>query len=90
MLALAIWATRSRGSNLDRGDLAVASALSIVDEIYPTPPSAASSGLHALFYFGARAAHGLHARIASNTDGCMRRRHVPLVAGGSLWLSSAA
>jgi len=56
VLALAIWATRdSPGPTWIAVTLAVtASALSIADEIYPVPAmDAASSVLHALFYFWA-------------------------------------
>jgi Ion channel len=56
VLALAIWATReSPGPTWIAVTLAVAaSLLSIADEIYPIPAvDAASSALHALFYFWA-------------------------------------
>ena len=56
VLALAIWATReSPGPTWIAVTLAVAaSALSIIDEIYPVPAmDGASSVLHALFYFWA-------------------------------------
>jgi hypothetical protein len=56
VLALAIWATReSPGPTWIAVTLAVAaSLLSIADEIYPVPAlDAASSALHALFYFWA-------------------------------------
>jgi hypothetical protein len=56
VLALAIWATRdSPGPTWIAVTLAItASALSIADEIYPVPAmDAASSVLHALFYFWA-------------------------------------
>jgi hypothetical protein len=56
VLALAIWATRdSPGPTWIAVTLAVAaSGLSIADEIYPVPAmDAASSVLHALFYFWA-------------------------------------
>jgi Ion channel len=58
VLALAIWATReSPGPTWIAVTLAIAaSALSIADEIYPTPAMDAASGvLHALFYFWAAA-----------------------------------